>query len=113
MSHLPNPAATQQVPALLALATQLLRAGRPADAIVPLREAARSEPFNPTILHDLGLASLEVGHLSDAVTALQRAVACNPRYADAHFRLGIALEALGNIGGALQRTTAQLSCGHH
>jgi tetratricopeptide (TPR) repeat protein len=86
---------------LLALATQWLRAGRPADAIAPLRDAALIEPFNAIIQHDLGLACLEVGSVLEAVAALQRAVASNPRYADAYFRLGIAFEKLGNIGGAI------------
>ncbi len=61
MSQSPNPAAPQQVAPLLAFATKLLRAGRPADAIAPLRDAALLEPSNPIILHDLGLANLEVG----------------------------------------------------
>jgi tetratricopeptide (TPR) repeat protein len=97
----PNPSAPQQVAPLLALATQLLRSGRPDDAIAPLREAALLQPSNPIIQHDLGLACLEVGRVPDAIAALQRAVACNPRYADAYFRLGVALEKSGNIGGAI------------
>jgi tetratricopeptide (TPR) repeat protein len=101
MSHSPNPTASQQLAPLLALATQLLRAGRPGDAIAPLRDAALLEPFNSTIQHDLGIACLEVGRVSDAIAALQQAVASNPRYGDAYFRLGIALEKLGDIGGAL------------
>ena len=101
MSQSPNPAVPQQVAALLALATQSLRAGRPADAISPLRDAALLQPSNPIIRHDLGLACLEVGRVPDAIAALQRAVASDPRYTDAHFRLGIALEKLGDIGGAL------------
>ena len=101
MSPSPNPAAPPPVAPLLALATKLLQAGRPAEAIAPLREAARLEPSNPLIQHDLGLACLEVGHIPEAIAALQRAVASNPRYADAYFRLGIALEKLGNIGGAV------------
>jgi tetratricopeptide (TPR) repeat protein len=96
-----NPSAPQQVAPLLALATKLLSAGRPADAIAPLREAALLQPSNPFIQHDLGLACLEVGRIPDAIAALQRAVASNPRYADAYFRLGVALEKLGNIGGAI------------
>jgi predicted Zn-dependent protease len=75
----------------------LLQAGRPADAIAPLREAALMEPFNATIQHDLGLACLEVDRLPDAIAALQRAVASNPRYTDAYFRLGIALEKLNKL----------------
>ncbi len=101
MSQSPNLVAAQQVAALLAVATDFLRAGRPADAITPLREAALLEPSNAVIQHDLGLACLEVDRLPDAIAALQRAVVSNPRYTDAHFRLGIALEKLGNIGGAL------------
>jgi tetratricopeptide (TPR) repeat protein len=101
MSQSPNPAALQQVAPLLTLATTLLRAGRPADAITPLRDAALLQPSNPIIQHDLGLACLEVGRIPDAIAALQRAVASNPRYADAYFRLGIALEKLGDIRGAI------------
>src|SRR5580700_4816864 len=101
MSQSTNPAAPQQVASLLALASKFLRAGRPADAIAPLRDAALLQPSSPTIQHDLGLALLEVGRVPDAIAALQRAIASNPRYADAYFRMGIALEKLGNIGGAI------------
>ncbi len=101
MSQSPNPAAPKQIAPLLALATKALRAGRPADAIAPLRDAALLEPSNAIIQHDLGLACLEVGRVPDAIAALQRAVASNPRYADACFRLGIALEKLGDMGGAI------------
>src|SRR5258708_5758799 len=101
MSQSPNPASPQQVAPLLALATESLRAGRPADAIAPLRDAALLQPSNAILHHDLGLACLEAGHIPDAIAALQRAIASNPRYADAHFRLGIALEKLGDIGAAI------------
>jgi tetratricopeptide (TPR) repeat protein len=101
VSQSPSPAKPQQVAPLLALATQLLQAGRPADAIAPLRDAGLLEPSNPIIQHDLGLACLEVGRIPDAIEAFERAVASNPRYADAYFRLGIALENLGNIGDAI------------
>ncbi len=101
MSNSPNSAAPQQVAPLLALATDLLRAGRPADAIEPLRSAALLSLSNPIIQHDLGLACLEVGRVPEAIAALQRAVASHPRYADAYFRLGIALEKLGTIDGAI------------
>ncbi len=101
MSQSPNPAGPQQAAPLLALATKFLRAGRPGDAIAPLRDAALLEPSNAMIQHDLGLACLEVGRVTDAIAAFERAVACNPRFADAYFRLGIALEKLGNIRGAI------------
>ncbi len=111
MSHSPNPAAPRQVAPLLALATQALRAGRPADAISPLHDAAQLEPSNAFIQHDLGLACLETGRIPDAIAALQRAVTSDPRYGDAYFRMGIALEKLGDIRGALtayKRTTELL-----
>jgi tetratricopeptide (TPR) repeat protein len=101
MSQSPNPAGPPQVAPLLALASQLLQAGQPANAIVPLRDAALLQPFNSIIQHDLGLACLEVGRIPEAIEAFERAVGSNPRYADAYFRLGIALEKLGNIGGAV------------
>jgi tetratricopeptide (TPR) repeat protein len=101
MSQPPNQAGSQQVAPLLASASKLLSAGRPADAIAPLREAALLEPFNSVIQHDLGLAYLEVGSPTDAIAAFQWAVSSNPRYADAHFRLGIALEKTGDVGGAI------------
>jgi tetratricopeptide (TPR) repeat protein len=92
---------TQQVAPLLALATEFLRAGRPADAIAPLRDAALLEPSNSIIQHDLGLACLEVGRVTQALSAFEQAVAGNPRYTDAYFRLGVALEKLGDIGRAI------------
>ena len=96
-----NPDATQPAAPLLALAAELLRNGRPAEAIAPLHDAALLEPFNPTIQHDLGLAYLEVGRVPEAIAALQWAVASNPRYGDAFLRLGIALEKLGDIRAAI------------
>src|SRR6202051_181122 len=97
-SNGPHP---KQVKSLLALATQFLKVGRPADAVAPLREAAFLRPSDPTIQHDLGLACLELGRLPEAIAAFQRAVSSNPRYADAYFRLGIALEKLGDLGSAI------------
>src|SRR5208282_4224834 len=101
MSQSPNPAAPQQVGPLLALATEFLRAGRPTDAIAPLRDAALLQPSNAIIQHDLGLACLEAGRIPDAIAAFEQAIASDPRYTDAYFRLGIALEKLGNTGGAI------------
>ena len=96
---------------LLAHAARHLKAGRPADAVAPLAEAARLQPGNATILHDLGLACLDTGQAADAVAVLRRAVALKPRYTDAHFRLGLALERLGDEAGAIlayDRTTELL-----
>jgi tetratricopeptide (TPR) repeat protein len=86
---------------LLAEARAALRAGRPADAVDPLGEAAALRPADADLLHDLGLALLESGRVPEAVAALRRCVAAGPRHADAHFRLGIALEALGDAAAAV------------
>jgi tetratricopeptide (TPR) repeat protein len=101
MSLSPNGPHSKQLRPLLVLATQSLKAGRPADAIAPLREAALLAPSDPTIQHDLGLACLETGRVPEAIAAFQRAVSSNPRYADAYFRLGIALEKQGERGSAV------------
>jgi tetratricopeptide (TPR) repeat protein len=86
---------------LLAQATHFLKARRPADAIVPLREAVRWLPGNPAILHDLGLACLECGQLSDAIAALRASISIDPAFQDSYLRLGIALELLGSVDDAL------------
>jgi cytochrome c-type biogenesis protein CcmH/NrfG len=95
-------------------AVRLLQAGRPADAIAHLRQAATQQPLNPIIHHDLGLACLEAGHLAQAVAALRQATSLNPTYTDAYFRLGIALEKQNDAHAAIlayDRTT-ELLPGH-
>ena len=82
-------------------AAHFLKAGRPADAVLPLREAARWLPGNAGIFHDLGLACLECGQVGDAIAALRTSVAIDPGFQDSHLRLGIALEAAGTVEGAL------------
>ena len=101
MPRLQDPTFARHVAPLLAVATQFLKAGQPADAIAPLRDAALLQPSNATVWHDLGLACLEVGLVPDAIGALQQAVGVNPRYTDAYFRLGIALEKAGDLRGAI------------
>ncbi len=101
MSQFLKPAAPKEVAPLLAVATELLLAGQPADAIAPLREAALLRPSDPVIQHDLGLACLEVGRIPEAIAALQQAVASDPGYGDAYFRLGIAREKQGDVQGAI------------
>jgi tetratricopeptide (TPR) repeat protein len=104
------PTRPPQVASLLDRAAQWLTAGRPSDAIVPLREASLSLPRDAAILHDLGLACLECGRLGEAVTALQSSIAADPSFADSHLRLGIALESAGAFAPALAayRSATQL-----
>ena len=92
----------QQVVPLLAQATQLLQAGRPADAVAPLREAAQRLPGNAAVLHDLGLAFLECGRIGEAITALRNSIAADPGFQDSYLRLGIALETAGAVDDALR-----------
>ncbi len=87
---------------LIAQAIKLLSAGRPAEAILALRQAATLQPGNAIIQHDLGLACLEAGRPAEAAAALRLAIEARPGYADAHFRLGIALEKLGDNAGAIR-----------
>ncbi len=101
MSQPRTPPPAPPLALLLARAAHSLKAGQPEQALPPLREAARLQPANPAIQHDLGLACLETGRLTEAVAALRQAVAGEPRYTDAHFRLGIALERLGDARGAI------------
>ncbi len=78
--------------AWLTRAARLLEAGRPHEAIAPLRHAAQAQPGDAAILHDLGLACLENDQVTEAIAALQSAVTVHPGFADSHLRLGIALE---------------------
>src|SRR5580658_2916629 len=104
MSESPNPA-PQQVTPLLALATQFLRTGRPADAIAPLRDAALLQPSNANIQHDLGLACLEVGRIPDAIggalAAYDRATQLLPSLTEAWFRAGALVYTLGHVAEAI------------
>jgi len=95
-----SPHSAQLAP-LLASAAELLKSGCPAEAIAPLREAARLVPSDPALQHDLGLACLEAGHLDDAIAAFERAISSDPDYSDAWFRLGIAREKLGDARAAV------------
>lgn len=90
-----------QVAPLLQLATRLLQAGRPADAVAPLRQAAHWLPNNPALLHDLGLAYLEADRVTEAIGVLQACVAADGNFADGWLRLGIALEADGRAREAV------------
>ena len=101
MSSASDPPTAEPVRPLLELAAHALRAGRPADAVAPLRQAALLSPRAAMIHHDLGLAYLETGLMRESVDAFRRAVAIDPDATDAHFRLGIGLERLGDVGAAL------------
>ena len=86
MSCASGPPTAEPVKTLLELAVHALRAGRPADAMAPLRQAALLRPQAAMIHHDLGLACLETGLVRESVDAFRRAVASDPSSADAQFQ---------------------------
>jgi tetratricopeptide (TPR) repeat protein len=94
--------AVSEAARLLGMAAGSLRAGRPAEAIVPLQIASQLLPGNAAVLHDLGLACLECNRLGEAIAALQTAIGIDGNFADAHLRLGIAFEASGAFAPALE-----------
>jgi tetratricopeptide (TPR) repeat protein len=85
----------------MAEAARLREAGRPAEAVAPALQAARAEPTNAVVFHNLGDALLEAGRAREAVASFQRAVALTPRFPKAYWRMGVAQQRLRDISGAL------------
>jgi len=86
---------------LLAQAARLAAAGRPRDAIQPLRAALRHMPPHAPLQHDLGYLCLQAGLPREAAAAFAASLGAQPDFALAALRLGIALEAVGDPPGAL------------
>ena len=101
MARTDRPVDTGQIAALLTRADQSMRAGRPAEALLPLQQAVALQPSNAAIRHDLGSVCLQTGRLAEAVAAFQAALAANPRFASASLHLGKALQAQGDAEAAL------------
>src|SRR5258708_16920296 len=92
---------TAEISALLARAAEFVSAGRPAEAILTLQDAACAQPSNAAIQHDLGFLCLQAARLPEAVAAFRAALAADPRFAQASLCLGIALQEQGDTAGAL------------
>lgn len=101
MMRTDRPADAAQIASLLTRADQSMRAGRPAEALLPLQQAVAMHPSSGAIQHDLGSVCLQTGRLADAVTAFQAALTANPRFALASLHLGMALQAQGDEAGAI------------
>ncbi len=78
-----------------------MRAGRPAEALPPLQQAAAMQPFDSAIQHDLGSVCLQAGRPAEAAAAFQASLDANPRFALASLHLGMAHQALGDADAAL------------
>jgi tetratricopeptide (TPR) repeat protein len=96
------PSASSSADRLLAAAGQAIRAGRFAEAIGPMVQAATMLPDNARIRNDLGQLYLQIGRPDYAVTALRSAIALDPRYAIAYSRLGMALQMQGDVPAAIE-----------
>ena len=76
-------------------------AGRYADAIAPLLEAARLAPQDAGVLNDLGVAYMATRRFTEAITWFQRSIAVQPDVGDTHYNLGLALQHTGNEAAAI------------
>jgi tetratricopeptide (TPR) repeat protein len=102
------PGEEDPVESLLAQAARALHAGRPVDAVSPLREAAALRPSDTGIQRDLGLAWLEAGEFANAIASLRNVLAFDQTRADVWLSLAIAYERQGDARSALtayDRTT--------
>ena len=89
----------------------LLHAGRPKQALVPLKKAALLAPDSGSLFAHLGEALFQLGRWSDAAASLRTAVSLSPDHAGAHGLLGAALRHQGLLDEALVvfRATVALS----
>lgn len=72
-----------------------LRAGRAAQATVPLEKARRREPDKASIRETLGIAYFRLGRWEDAEAEFRAVLEISPVNDYAHYALGRCLEKLG------------------
>lgn len=86
-----GPAAASEDPKVLTnRAVGLARRGRWAEAVQPLRRAARRDPALALAHHDLGVVLVQQGSYDEALASLQRALELED-LAETHEALGLAL----------------------
>ncbi len=95
-----QPVIVPGVLALLQQADRLRQAGRLADSLPHLQQAARLCPAHAELQHDVALTHLMVGQIEAALPYLLRALAVNPGHGAARLNYGKALEKLGRPGFA-------------
>jgi Flp pilus assembly protein TadD len=72
-----------------------LRAGRPAQATVPLEKAKREEPGKASIREALGIAYFRIGRFQEAEAEFRAVLELSPVNDYAHYALGRCLDQLG------------------
>ncbi len=85
---------------LLQQADRLRQAGRLADSLQPLQQAALLCPEQADVQHDTALTLLMLGQIETALPYLLRALDANPHHGQARLDYGKALEKLGRPGFA-------------
>jgi tetratricopeptide (TPR) repeat protein len=92
------------------IARRLLMAGKYAEPIAPLLEAARLAPSDAGVLNDLGVAYMATRRFAEAVTWLRLSIVLQPGVGDTHYNLGLALQHTGGRRSGHRRASpVQLS----
>jgi tetratricopeptide (TPR) repeat protein len=91
----PAAAEARAVQAALARAAQARAAGRAADALQVLQQAASAWPQHAAVQLELGRLLLAAGRPQQALPVLEQAAAAQPASGDARLQHGMALEQLG------------------
>jgi tetratricopeptide (TPR) repeat protein len=91
------------VPANLILGLDLVRLGKPAEALAPLETVLKEQAGNRDAMFGLASAYLALGSFDGAAEVYRRAVALHPRDANAWYGMGICFEHLA------ENTTQKLS----
>lgn len=92
----------------LRLGDALLRAGRPAEALAPLRRVTRGRPRSAEPWVGLATACAALGRLDEASAALDEALRLDPADAQAHFNRGELARAAGDPAAARRHYEAAL-----
>ncbi|KAJ1484284.1 hypothetical protein T484DRAFT_1797489 [Baffinella frigidus] len=87
-------------PALTALGSQHLDAGRLPEALTAFRKAARLFPGVSLAHYNSGIAASRAGELAESADAYRQALSLSPAEADTHARLGSVLQRLGQHAAA-------------
>ena len=85
-----------------ALAMQLHRTGRSADAAVLYERILSAAPDYAEAHYNLGISLKALGRNDEALSAFQTAVALRPDFAEAHFILGNTLQEMGSTDAAIR-----------